>query len=119
MRLPFRRGRELDAWHRDGLISDDQRRAILARYEPAAPASAQVSNTLIALAVLAAGAGVVSLLVWNWRAIPLPVKTGGAIALVAVSVPNQWGRATSRAPGRARHALPGSGQECSRCRAGR
>lgn len=85
MRLPHRLGRELDAWHRDGLISGDQRHAILARYEPAATASAQVSNILITLAVLAAGTGVVSLLAWNWNAIPPLVKTGGAIAVVAAS----------------------------------
>ena len=85
MRLPHKLGRELDAWHRDGLISDDQHRAILARYEPAASASSQVSNALIALAILAAGAGIVSLLVWNWNAIPLLVKTSGAIALVGAS----------------------------------
>jgi uncharacterized membrane protein len=85
MRLPHRLGRELDAWHRDGLISDDQRHAILARYESDASASSQVSSTLITLAILAAGAGVVSLLAWNWNAIPPLVKTGGAIALVAAS----------------------------------
>jgi uncharacterized membrane protein len=85
MRLPHRLGRELDAWHRDGLISGDQRRAILARYEPAASASSQASNTLIALAVLAAGTGVVSLLAWNWNTISPLVKTGGAIAGVAAS----------------------------------
>jgi uncharacterized membrane protein len=85
MRLPHRLGRELDAWHGDGLITDDQRRAILARYEPATSASSLVSNTFIALAILAAGAGVVSLLAWNWNAIPPLVKTGGAVAGVAAS----------------------------------
>lgn len=83
MRLPHRLGRELDAWHRDGLISDDQHRAILARYEPAASASQQVSTILITLAILAAGTGVVVFLSWNWNAIPPLLKTGGAIAGVA------------------------------------
>jgi len=85
MRLPHRLGRELDAWQRDGLISDDQRRAILARYDPVASASSQVSTTLIALAILAAGAGFLSLLAWNWNAIPPLVKIGGAIAGVTGS----------------------------------
>jgi uncharacterized membrane protein len=82
MRLPARIGRELDAWHHDGLISDDQRRAILSRYEPAVSAAQLGSNILITLAVLAAGAGVAVLLIWNWTAIPPPAKIVGAIAVV-------------------------------------
>ena len=82
MRLPHRLGRELDAWQREGLIGDDQRRVILARYEPAIAASALVSNTLIALAVLAAGTGIVVFLSWNWSAIPPLVKTSGAFIAV-------------------------------------
>ena len=81
MRLPHRLGRELDAWHSDGLISEDQRRAILARYQPATDAE-QVSHTLISLAILAAAAGVVVFLARNWAGIPPPVKTSGAIGSV-------------------------------------
>ena len=82
MRLPHRLGRELDAWQRDGLIGDDQRRAILARYEPAIAASDLVCYTLITLAILAAGTGVVVFLSWNWSAIPPLVKTSGAFMIV-------------------------------------
>jgi uncharacterized membrane protein len=85
MRLPHRLGRELDAWQRDGLISDDQRRAILSRYEPAASASQQASTILVTLAILAAGTGVVVFLAWNWNAIPPLVKLGNAILAVAAS----------------------------------
>jgi hypothetical protein len=83
MRRPPWLGRELDGWHRDGLIDDGQRRAILGRYEPAASASEQISNTLTTLAVLAGGSGAAVLLAWNWIAIPPLVKIGGAMAGVA------------------------------------
>lgn len=74
MRLPPGLLTELQAWQRDGLITDDQRRAILARYEPEQSASQQTSLMLTWLAVIVAGAGASVLVAWNWTAIPSAVK---------------------------------------------
>jgi len=83
MRLPPWLGRESAAWERDGLISENQRRAILSRYRSPLTASQLVSRTLVWLAVLSGGVGVALLLAWNWRAIPSVVKVATATALTA------------------------------------
>lgn len=85
MRLPPWLGRELDAWQRDGLITGDQRRAILARYAPSPASSELVSRVLVWLAVVAAGVGVVVLLVWNWAEIPAAAKVAVSILGVAAA----------------------------------
>ena len=74
MRLPTWLVTESEAWQRDGLITDEQRRAILARYEPSATAAEQASSALTWLAVLAAGIGAIVLVAWNWTSIPDLVK---------------------------------------------
>lgn len=89
MRLPQWLLAESEAWQRDGLITDEQRRAILGRYEPAHTAAQQASSTLTWLAVLLAGIGAIVLVAWNWTAIPAPVKVlvtaGPMLGLYATS----------------------------------
>ncbi len=60
-------------WQHDGLITEETRRAILARYpqEPTDP-----SRVLIPLAVLTAGFGVVLLVAWNWEHLTPVMKLG-------------------------------------------
>jgi uncharacterized membrane protein len=74
MRLPEGLVPELDAWVQDGVISGEQRRAILARYDTPETAAQQASAVLTWLAVIVAGIGAVVLVAWNWTAIPAPVK---------------------------------------------
>lgn len=85
MRVPLWLGRELASWERDGLISEDQRRAILSRYRSPLTTPQLVSRTLIWLAVLSGGVGLVLLLAWNWRAIPTVVKVATATTLTAAA----------------------------------
>lgn len=74
MRTPPGLVSESEAWQRDGLITAEQRRAILARYEPAESAAQQASAILTWLAVIVAGIGGVVLIAWNWTAIPPVMK---------------------------------------------
>lgn len=60
-------------WQADGLISEDTRQAILARYPKQ---SADPPNALMPLAVLTAGVGVILLVAWNWQALPWWLKLG-------------------------------------------
>ncbi len=97
MRLPQGLRAESEAWQRDGLITAEQRRAILARYEPAASPAQQASATLTWLAVLAAGIGASVLVAFNWTAIPPSVKVlmtaGPMLALyVAAAMAARAGR---------------------------
>ncbi len=89
MRLPDWLPTESDAWERDGLITADQRRAILARYAAPASAADQASSALTWLAVLAAGIGAIVLVAWNWTSIPDIVKillsAGPMLGLYAAS----------------------------------
>lgn len=89
MRLPPWLGRESASWQHDGLINEDQRLAILARYRPPLTAAQLVTRTLIWLAILSAGIGLVVLVARNWAAIPPPVRigvaTGGSLAGYAVA----------------------------------
>ena len=64
---------ESQRWQRDGLISDETRRAILARYPKQESDPARI---LIPLAVLTAGVAIVLLVAWNWHALPAAVKLG-------------------------------------------
>lgn len=81
MRVPLWLGRESASWERDGLISEDQRRAILARYRSTFSTPQLVSRTLIWLAVVSGGVGIALLLAWNWRVIPSVVKVSTATAM--------------------------------------
>ena len=74
MRLPPWLGRELASWQRDGLISEDQHRAILSRYSSPLSAAQLVTRTFAWLAILSAGIGLVVLVARNWAAIPSAVK---------------------------------------------
>lgn len=64
---------ESERWQQDGLISDETRRAILARYPRQA---SDPSRILIPLAVLTAGVGIVLLVAWHWQELPAAVKLG-------------------------------------------
>lgn len=70
MRLPQGLLAESDAWERDGVITAEQRRAILARYDAPETGAQQASAALTWLALIVAGAGAVVLVAWNWLAIP-------------------------------------------------
>jgi uncharacterized membrane protein len=78
MRPPEGLVAESESWCRDGLISEEQRRAILARYDVDTGA-AQASRILRWLALIVAGIGVVVLVAWNWTAIPPAVKIVGTV----------------------------------------
>jgi uncharacterized membrane protein len=95
MRPPPWLGTETDAWQRDGLITDEQRRAILARYEPEAGESQRAATMLVWLALLMGGVGVTVLLAWNWTAIPQLAK----ILLTFGSVAASYGAAAIAARG--------------------
>lgn len=85
MRLPPWLGRELASWQRDGLITEDQRRAILSRYPSPLTAAQLASRTFVWLAILSAGVGVVVLLARNWAAIPSVVKVATATAITVAA----------------------------------
>jgi len=99
MRAPRGLVVESEAWQRDGLISVEQRRAILARYESPATAALQASRTLTWLAVIVAGVGAIVLVAWNWTAIPDAVK------VLAAGGPMLGLYAASAMAARARHDI--------------
>ena len=74
MRRPAWLDRESEGWQRDGLITTAQRAAILDRY--GAPAERNAAAVLIWLAVLAAGAGLVLLVGWNWDQLSRAAQLG-------------------------------------------
>lgn len=80
-------------WQADGLISPETRQAILARY-PVQPADP--SRTLIPLAVLTAGVGLVLLAAWNWARLSDAVKVGFTATLTMGLYAAAW-RAARRA----------------------
>jgi uncharacterized membrane protein len=83
MRRPEWLERESEAWQIEGLVSEDQRRLILARY-PQAGDPQRAAHILVWLALLVAGFGLILLVAWNWYRIPDPVKIGATIGLTAV-----------------------------------
>ena len=88
MRAPPGLVAESQSWCREGLISEEQRRAILARYDVETDAT-EASRILTWLALIVAGIGVVVLIAWNWTAIPTVVKivftTGPMIGFYAAA----------------------------------
>lgn len=74
MRTPPGLIAESEAWQREGLITAEQRRAILARYESTADETPQPGALLTWLAAILAGIGGVVLVAWNWTAIPPAAK---------------------------------------------
>ncbi|HET9272131.1 MAG TPA: DUF2157 domain-containing protein, partial [Vicinamibacterales bacterium] len=83
MRRPAWLDRESEAWLRDGLITADQRAAILNRYSALHERSA--ATVLTWLAVLTGGVGLVVLAGWNWDLIPPATKLGAAFGLPALA----------------------------------
>lgn len=83
MRLPHAVLTESEAWQRDGVITGEQRRAILARYDSATSPAQQASAAVTWLAVLVAGIGAIVLVAWNWTAIPGAVKIAAAAGPMA------------------------------------
>ena len=82
MRQPGWLDRESESWQRDGVITPDQRRAILARYS--GRAERNVADTLMWLAALAGGVGLVLLVGWNWDQLPRSAQLGLAFGGTAV-----------------------------------
>lgn len=72
---------ESERWQHDGLITEDTRRAILARYPKR---HTDPANALMSLAVLTAGVGVVLLVAWHWKDLASAVKLGLATLFMIV-----------------------------------
>jgi hypothetical protein len=83
MRRPAWLDRESAAWQQDGLITADQRTAILGRYTALHERSA--SAILMWLAVLTGGVGLVLLVGWNWDLIPPAPKLAAAFGVPALA----------------------------------
>ena len=83
MRRPAWLDRESEAWLRDGLITADQRAAILNRYFALHERSA--AAVLTWLAVLTGGVGLVLLAGWNWDLIPPATKLSAAFGVPALA----------------------------------
>jgi uncharacterized membrane protein len=69
--------RELPAWRAEGLVDDDAARKLIARYELDAPDEEGRNLATLAvyiLGVILIGGGVVSLIAWNWEALPASAK---------------------------------------------
>ena len=100
---------DVDAIHKAGLITEDQRRAIVAHFE-----LDRESNKLLAiLSVIGAvlvSAGIILLISSNWDAIPRLVKLAGGLALLGGAHAGGWfvgrdGPASARGRGAAPHRL--------------
>lgn len=93
--------RESERWAADGVITPEQRAAILARYPGDASSTLFGSATLSWLAWLVGACGVILLVAWNWEGLSHGVKVGGTliVTLAAYTVAAwSWQRgATARA----------------------
>ena len=81
---------EVADWRRDGLITEEQAQAVLARYplaEAGAAARSRVAAILATMGVVAVGLGVILFMASNWTAIPKEVK----LALMVIGVPVAYG----------------------------
>jgi uncharacterized membrane protein len=89
MRRPEWLTRESERWEADAIITPEQRRAILDRY-PDTGIEHLTSLTLIWLAWLVAGFGLILLVSWNWTQMPVALKLGGTIATTLVLYGMAW-----------------------------
>lgn len=102
MRRPGWLTRESERWETDGLISADQRRAILDRYPPAQDEQL-MSVTFVWLAWLVGGFGFVLLVAWNWAQIPTSLKLGATTTVALGLYASAWLAAGRGAGRRAEH----------------
>ena len=89
MRRPEWLTRETERWEADAIITPEQRRAILDRY-PETGVEHLTSLTLVWLAWLVAGFGLILLVSWNWAQIPVVLKLGGTIGAALVLYGTAW-----------------------------
>jgi hypothetical protein len=96
MRRPEWLTRESEQWETDGLITPEQRRSILDRYPDTPEKDDQLTaRTLVWLAWLVAGFGLILLVTWNWADIPVGLKVAGT-SLVALALYGAAWRASRR-----------------------
>jgi len=96
MRRPEWLTRESEQWEADGVITPEQRRSILARYPDTPDKDDQLTaRTLVWLAWLVAGFGLILLVTWNWAEIPGSLKVAGT-SLVALALYGAAWRASRR-----------------------
>ena len=96
MRRPEWLTRESEQWETVGLITPEQRRSILYRYPDTPEKDDQLTaRTLVWLAWLVAGFGLILLVTWNWAAIPAGLKVAGT-SLVALALYGAAWRASRR-----------------------
>jgi uncharacterized membrane protein len=100
MRRPEWLTRESEHWEADGVISPEQRRAILDRY-PDTPEKDQqlTARTLVWLAWLVAGFALILLVTWNWTSIPPGVKVTGASLVTLALYAAAWRKSRRGANG--------------------
>lgn len=94
MRRPEWLTRETERWETDAIITPAQRRAILERY-PETRVEHLTSLTLVWLAWLVAGFGLILLVSWNWKQIPVALKLAGTIGTALLLYGAAW-RATKQ-----------------------
>lgn len=77
---------EAARWRADGLISDAQAQAILARYpEPAEPGRGRTTAVISLLGAILFGLGAILLIAHNWWQIPTSLKLFGILAAIAAA----------------------------------
>ena len=80
--------RETERWESEGAITPEQRQAILESYSE--QDEQLTSRTLVWLAWLVAGCGLVLLVFWNWTLIDSRYKAGGAAAIALALFGGAW-----------------------------
>lgn len=93
--------RESERWAADGVITPEQRAAILGRYPDDASSTLFGSATLSWLAWLVGACGVILLVAWNWDGLSHSAKVGGTLVVTLAAYAAAawlWQRG---APGRA------------------
>ena len=81
---------EVADWRRDGLITEEQAQAVLARYplaQAGASARSRMAAILATMGVVSVGLGIILFFASNWAAIPKEVK----LALMVIGVPAVYG----------------------------
>lgn len=81
---------EVAGWRQDGLITEEQAQAVLARYpldQAGASARSRMAAILATMGVVSVGLGVILFFASNWAAIPKEVK----LALMVIGVPAVYG----------------------------